>query len=125
MNYKAILGTKVGMTQVFSKEGNLIAVTAVQVLENLVVDVKTKEKDGFDAVVVGYDEIRENLVTKPVKGQFQKHNLPYKRHLIQLRGVSGYQIGDKLSLTDLFQVGDCVDVQGTSRGHGFTGAIKK
>lgn len=125
MNYKAILGTKVGMTQVFSKEGNLIAVTAVQVLENLVVDVKTKEKDGFDAVVIGYDEIREKLVSKPVKGQFQKHNLPYKRHLIQLRNITGYQVGDKLSLTDLFKVGDCVDVQGTSRGHGFTGAIKK
>lgn len=125
MNVKAILGTKVGMTQVFSKEGRLIAVTAVQVLENLVVAVKTQQKDGFDAVVIGYDEIREKLLSKPVKGQFHKHQLPYKRHLIQLRGVTGYQVGDKLNLSDLFQIGDCVDVQGTSRGHGFTGAIKK
>lgn len=124
MNYKAILGTKVGMTQIFSKEGQLVAATAIQVLDNLVVAVKTKADHGYDAVVIGYDEIREKLVSKPVQGQFKKANLPVKRHLIELRNVTGYQVGDTLKLTDLFQVGDCVDIQGKSRGHGFTGAIK-
>lgn len=124
MSYKAILGTKIGMTQIFSQEGVLIPVTAIQIEPNYVVEVKTQATHGYDAVVVGYGQIRRNLVSKPVQGQFKKSGLTPTRHLIELRNVVGYQVGDQIQLSEQFQVGDCVDVQGTSRGHGFTGAIK-
>lgn len=121
---KTLIGTKVGMSQVFGHDGVLVPVTAIQIETNLVVAVKTKAADGIDAVVVGYGNIRSNLVSKPIQGQFKKNQLPLKRKLIQLNNLKGYQIGDQLKLTDMFKVGDLVDVQGTSRGHGFTGAIK-
>ncbi|WP_391592138.1 LSU ribosomal protein L3p (L3e) [[Mycoplasma] cavipharyngis] len=121
---KAIIGTKVGMSQIFSHDGILIPITAIHVADNCVVAVKTQAKHGYDAVVVGYGEIRDKLVSKPVQGQFKKNNLPLKRHLIELRGLTGYQVNDVLKLTDLFKIGDFVDIQAKSKGHGFTGAIK-
>ncbi|MDQ0513634.1 large subunit ribosomal protein L3 [Mycoplasmoides fastidiosum] len=121
---KSLIGTKVGMSQMFSQDGTLIAVTAIHVEPNVVVGVKTQSTHGYDAVLVGYGDIREKLVSRPVKGQFKKANQPLKRHLIELRGVTGYNVGDLLKLEDSFQIGDFVDIQGTSRGHGFTGAIK-
>lgn len=124
MNYKAILGTKVGMIQIFSSEGMLIPVTAIEVEPNYVVQLKTIAKNGYDGVVVGYGEIREKLVKKPVQGQFKTSGVKPTRHLIELRGLVGYQVGEQIKLVDQFQVGDCVDIQGVSKGHGFTGAIK-
>lgn len=121
---KSIIGTKVGMSQIFAQNGKLIAITAIHVEPNLVVGVKTKAVHGYDAVVVGYGDVREKLVPKPVRGQFAAAQLPLKRKLVQLNGITGLKVGDAIKLTDAFRVGDLVDVQGTSKGHGFTGAIK-
>lgn len=123
----SLLGKKVGMTQIFSKSGDFVSTTAIEVSPNIVVDVKTPERNGYSSVVVGYGEIREKLLSKSVLGQYKKNNLPCKRNLFELKGVdiSKFNIGDFLSIKNSFKIGDLIDVQGITRGHGFTGAIKK
>lgn len=121
---KSILGTKVGMTQVFSTTGKKIPVTVVYIEPNNVLGTKTVEKDGYDAVQVGYFSISDKSLNKPEKGQFKKVNSESKRFIRELRGVNGYEVGSNIDCS-IFSVGELVDIQGTTKGHGFTGSIKR
>ncbi|NLB48572.1 MAG: 50S ribosomal protein L3 [Erysipelotrichia bacterium] len=123
---KAIIGRKMGMTQVFAEDGQIYAVTVVEVLPNVVTQVKTIETDGYAAIQVGYEELKESRANKPEKGIAKKANtVPHQVHK-ELKGdeMAKFQLGDEIK-ADLFQVGDVVDVIGTSKGHGFTGVIKR
>ena len=122
---KGILGRKVGMTQVFTKDGKLIPVTVVEVEPNVVMQVKTVEKDGYNAIQLGVFDKKEKNASKPEMGNAKKANTSPKRFLKEIRDVeTSYNVGDKLS-ADLFAVGDVVDVTGTTKGHGFEGVIKR
>lgn len=121
---KSILGTKVGMTQVFSKDGKKIPVTVVYVEPNVVLQTFSKDKDGYEAIQVGYQTISSKNVSKPNMGQFKKANSNPKRYVKEFRNVSGYKVGDTLNC-DIFEIGEIVDVQGITKGHGFTGSIKR
>ena len=123
---KGILGKKVGMTQVFTKEGKLIPVTVVEVEPNVVTQIKTTEKDGYDAIQLATDTIRENLSNKPAIGHTKKANTTPKRFLREIRGVnvSDYTLGQTIGV-DIFEAGEIVDVTGTSKGKGFQGVIKR
>ena len=123
---KAILGTKLGMTQIFTEEGNVIPVTVVMAEPNVVVQKKTVETDGYDAVQVGYQNKREKLANKPAKGHFAKANVPVKRFLreFRLEGAADMNVGDEIKITS-FEVGDKVDVSGISKGKGYAGSIKR
>jgi len=122
---KGILGRKIGMTQVFSKDGKLIPVTVVEVAPNTVMQVKTKESDGYNAIQLGVFEKKEKNATKPEMGRAKKANTTPKRFLKEIRDYEGtYNIGDTVS-ANLFEVGDVIDVTGTSKGKGFTGVIKR
>ena len=123
---KGILGKKVGMTQVFTKEGKLIPVTVVEVEPNVVTQIKTTEKDGYDAIQLATDTIRENLSNKPAIGHTKKANTTPKRFLREIRGVnvSDYTLGQIIGV-DVFEAGEIVDVTGTSKGKGFQGVIKR
>ena len=123
---KGILGKKVGMTQVFTKEGKLIPVTVIEVEPNVVTQIKTVEKDGYDAIQLATDTIRENLSNKPAIGHTKKANTTPKRFLKEIRGVNvnDYTLGQTISV-DVFEAGEIVDVTGTSKGKGFQGVIKR
>ncbi len=123
---KAIVGRKMGMTQVFAEDGTMYPVTVIEVLPNVVTQVKTLEKDGYEAIQVGYEEKKVNRANKAEKGIFAKANTTPKYELKELKGdeMSKYNVGDLIT-ADLFQVGDVVDVIGTSKGKGFSGAIKR
>ena len=123
---KAILGRKMGMTSVFAEDGTLYPVTVVEVLPNVVTQVKTVEKDGYVAVQVGYEEKKESRANKAEKGIAKKANTVPHYVSAELRGdeMGSYQLGD-LVKADMFQAGDIVDVIGTSKGHGYTGTIKR
>ena len=123
---KGILGTKVGMTQFFTENGELIPVTVIQAPANVVLQVKTNETDGYEAVQVGYQELREVLSNKPAKGHVAKANATPKRFIREFRDVElgEYEVGQEITV-ETFAVGDIVDVTGTSKGKGFQGAIKR
>ena len=123
---KAIVGRKMGMTEVFAEDGTMYPVTVVEVLPNVVTQVKTLEKDGYVAVQVGYEEKRESRANKCEKGIAAKANTTPHYVTKELRGdeMANYQLGDKITV-DLFKKGDIVDVIGTSKGHGYTGTIKR
>lgn len=121
---KSILGTKVGMTQVFTTSGKKVPVTVIYVDPNKVLNVKTLDKDGYDAVQVGYWNIKEQNVNKPLKGIFKKAKSEPKRYIRELRGMTGYEVGQSIDCT-IFEQGQLVDVQGVTKGHGFTGSIKR
>ena len=123
---KGILGKKIGMTQVFTKEGKLIPVTVVEVEPNVVTQIKTVEKDGYDAIQLGTETIREKLSTKAEAGHAKKANTTPKRFLREIRGVdvSAYSLGCEVK-ADIFAEGEMVDVTGTSKGKGFQGVIKR
>lgn len=123
---KAILATKVGMTQVFDEIGNLIPVTVLQAGPCSVLQVKTEENDGYKAVVVGYADIRSKLVNKPKKGTFDKAGVSYKRYIreFRLENADEYAVKDELK-ADLFAKGDMVDATAVSKGKGYQGAIKR
>ena len=127
---KAIVGKKIGMTQIFMEDGRLVPVTVVEAGPCTVVQLKTEENDGYSAVRVGFGEMTENrakkLLNKPELGVFQKTGTAPKRVLRELRfdDCSGYKVGDEIK-ADQFAVGDKVDVIGTSKGHGYTGAIAR
>jgi len=122
---KGILGRKIGMTQVFSKDGKLIPVTVVEIQPNTVMQVKTNESDGYNAIQLGVFEKKEKNATKPEMGRAKKANTTPKRFLKEIRDYEGtYNIGDTVS-ANLFEVGDVIDVTGTSKGKGFTGVIKR
>ena len=123
---KAILATKVGMTQIWDENGVLIPVTVLQAGPCVVTQVKTLENDGYKAVQVGFLEKREKLVNKPLKGQFDKAGVSCKRFLREFRfeNAEEYKVKDEIK-ADIFAAGDKVDVSATSKGKGFESAIKK
>lgn len=123
---KAILTTKVGMTQVFGENGVLIPVTVLQAGPIYVTQVKTVENDGYSAVQVAYGDIRETLVNKPRKGHFAKAGVENKRFLkeFKLENAEDYQVGQEIKV-DIFAQGDKVDATAKSKGKGFQGAIKR
>ena len=127
---KGIVGKKIGMTQIFTEDGRLIPVTVIQAGPCPVVQKKTVENDGYEAIQVGFDAYAENraekLVNKPLKGHFAKANVAPCRKLRELRleDCSAYNVGDEVKV-DVFAAGDKVDITGTSKGHGFTGAIAR
>ena len=127
---KAIVGKKIGMTQVFAEDGRLIPVTVIEAGPCTVVQTKNVETDGYDAVQVGFGDLTEarakKLLNKPELGHYKKAGVDAKRHLREFRfdDCSGYKVGDVLK-ADQFASGDKIDVTGTSRGHGYTGAIQR
>ena len=123
---KALIGRKIGMTQIFNDEGHVIPVTAIEVGPCTITQIKTEEQDGYTAVQLGFGEVKENKLTKPEKGKFDKSNIAPKKYLKEFRvdSVEGMNVGDELK-ADTFAAGDKVDVQGTSKGKGFQGVIKR
>lgn len=122
---KGILGRKVGMTQVFTKDGKLIPVTVVACEPNVVMQVKTIEKDGYNAVQLGVVDKKENSSNKAELGHAKRANTTPKRFLKEIKDVAGtYNVGDKIGV-DIFEVGEVVDVTGTSKGKGTQGVIKR
>jgi len=123
---KAIVGKKLGMTQVFAADGTMLPVTVVEAGPCTVVQKKTAEHDGYDAVQVSFGSIREKLVNKPVKGHYAKANVPAARYLRELRleDAASYEVGQVIK-ADVFAEGDKIDVIGTSKGKGFAGVIKR
>ena len=123
---KGIIGRKVGMTQVFDEVGNVIPVTLIEAGPCAVVQKKTAEKDGYDAVQLGFVDAKEKHLTKPVKGHFEKAQVSLKRHLkeFRLEDCSALNVGDVIS-ADTFTAGEKVDITGITKGRGYTGAIKR
>jgi len=123
---KGILGTKLGMTQLYSEDGRIIPVTVVQAGPCFVIQKKTVESDGYNALQVGFGERREALANKPAKGHFAKAEKKVLRYLKEFRldSVDEYQVGQELK-ADVFDQGENVDVVGTSKGKGFAGSIKR
>ncbi len=124
---KAIMATKIGMTQIFDQEtGEMIPVTVLEAGPCCVTQVKTVEHDGYAAIQVGFGEIREKLVNKPLKGHFAKAGVSVKRHIeeFKIEGAEGYEMGAEIK-ADVFEVGDKVDVSGISKGKGYQGAIHR
>ena len=123
---KAILGRKLGMTQIFTEEGRVVPVTVVESGNNFVLQNKTDETDGYNAVQIGFGDIKEKNVTKPLKGQFEKAGVKAVRFIREMRlsAPSEYNVGDTIGV-DIFAAGDLVDVVGTSKGKGFAGGIKR
>ena len=123
---KGILGRKIGMTQVFAKNGKLTPVTVIEVEPNVVSQIKTVATDGYDAIQLAAVEKREKLANKPEMGHLKKANTTPKRFLKEIRGVdvSNYSLGQELK-ADVFTEGEMVDVTGTSKGKGFQGVIKR
>ena len=123
---KAILTTKIGMTQVFGDNGILIPVTVLQAGPLYVTQVKTVDNDGYAAIQVGFGDIRETLVNKPRKGHFAKAGVANKRHLREFRfdNAADYKVGQEIK-ADIFTVGDRIDAVGKTKGKGFQGAIKR
>ena len=123
---KEIYGTKVGMTQIFDEKGVAIPVTAIEVKPLTVVGKKTADKDGYNAIVVSFGEIKEKNANKPHKGVFAKAGVEVQKYLreIKVENVDDYEIGSKITV-DTFTTEDSVDVQGTSKGKGFQGVIKR
>jgi len=123
---KAILGRKLGMTQIFDETGKLIPVTVVEAGPNVVVQKKTVETDGYNAVQVGFIDIKENRANKPRKGHFAKAGISPKRFLreFRLEGIENYNLGDEIK-ADVFSEGEKVDISGVSKGKGFAGTVKR
>lgn len=123
---KAILGRKLGMTQIFTEEGRVVPVTVVESGNNFVLQNKTDETDGYNAVQIGFGEVKEKNVNKPLKGHFEKAGVKAVRFIREMRlsAPSEYNVGDTIGV-DIFAAGDLVDVVGTSKGKGFAGGIKR
>ena len=122
---KGILGKKLGMTQIFTEEGIVVPVTVVEAGPNVVTQVKTVEKDGYNAIQVGFEDAKEKSLNKPQKGHLAAANT-LKKHLKEFRvdSVEGYTVGQEIK-ADLFAAGEKIDVTGTSKGKGFQGPIKR
>ena len=122
---KAIIGKKVGMTQIFDEKGYVIPVTVIEAGPCLVAQVKSEETDGYNAVQLGFGEVKDKHINKPEKGHFEKSKLSAKKHLREFRANSiDVKVGDEVK-ADVFEAGDKIDVQGTSKGKGFQGVIKR
>lgn len=124
---KAIIGKKVGMTQVFNEDGIVVPVTVVQAGPCVVTEVRKKEKDGYSAIQLGFEEIvKDSKVNKPMAGYFKKQGVKPMKHLKEFRTESGSElaVGEQVNVT-IFEEGDLIDVQGTSIGKGFQGVVKR
>ena len=123
---KGIIGKKIGMTQIFDEAGKMIPVTVIAAGPCVVTQKKTAEKDGYDAVQLGFGEVKEKHLTKPQQGHFNKAGVSYKKYLkeFRLEDCSALNVGDTIT-ADTFAAGDKVDVTGITKGHGYTGAIKR
>ena len=123
---KAIVATKVGMTQIFDENGILIPVTVLQAGPCVVTQIKTEENEGYNAVQVGFGDKREKLVNKPMKGHFDKAVVSYKRYLKEFKfeNASEYELGQEIKV-DIFAEGDHIDATAVSKGKGYQGAIKR
>jgi large subunit ribosomal protein L3 len=122
---KGIIGKKLGMTQVFAEDGAAVGVTAIEVEPSVVLQVKTKDKDGYAAIQVGYGRVKQKNVTKPLQGHFNKANKGFFRFVKEFPAQSeNYEAGQEIT-ADIFQAGDYVDVVGTSKGKGFQGVVKR
>ena len=123
---KAIIGKKIGMTQIFDANGKVIPVTVVEAGPCVVSQKKTVESDGYNAIQVGFGDLKAHRVNKPMKGHFAKGNVAPKRTLreFRLENTDAYNVGDLIK-ADIFAVGDKVDVTGTSKGKGYAGGIKR
>ena len=121
---KSIIGRKMGMTQVYAEDGTMYAVTVIEVLPNVVTLKKTVEKDGYEAIQVGYEDKKENALNKAQKGIDKKAGVATKAHLYELTGdeMLKFEVGNEIK-ADLFQDGEVVDVIGTSKGRGTAGVI--
>ena len=125
MTTKGILGRKVGMTQVFTENGELIPVTVIEATPNVVFQVKSMENDGYAAIQLGFDDKRAVLSNKPEQGHAAKANTTPKRYIREIRNAEGeFNVGDEVKV-DIFAAGEAVDVTGITKGHGFQGNIKK
>ena len=123
---KGLIGKKLGMTQIFWDDGSVIPVTAIEAGPCVVIQKKTESTDGYDAIQLGFDRVKEKAVTKPMKGHFKKADKGSFRILreFRLESIDEYEVGSELK-ADIFQVGDYVDVVGTTRGRGFAGVVKR
>ena len=123
---KAIIGKKVGMTQIFDENGYVIPVTVIEAGPCTVAQVKSVDTDGYNAVQLGFGEVKDKHINKPEAGHFAKAKLANKKHLREFRldSIDGYKVGDEVK-ADIFATGEKVDIQGTSKGKGFQGVIKR
>ena len=123
---KALIGKKVGMTQIFDEKGNIIPVTAIEVGPCTVTQIKTMDQDGYQSIQLGFEDVKESKLTKPELGKFKKAKLSPKKYLREfpIESVEGINVGDEFK-ADVFEVGDKVDIQGISKGKGFQGVIKR
>ena len=121
---KGIIGKKIGMTQIFDEKGNVVPVTVIEATPNVVAQVKTVETDGYNSIQLGYGEVKDKHINKPEKGHFTKAGLAAKKHLREFRveDVENYKVGDEVK-ADIFEAGEKIDVQGTTKGKGFQGVI--
>ncbi|MEG1989904.1 MAG: 50S ribosomal protein L3 [Clostridia bacterium] len=123
---KEIYGTKLGMTQIFTEDGTAVPVTVIEIKPCSIVAKKTIDKDGYNAIVVSFGDIKEKNATKPIKGIFAKAKVSVQRHLreIKVENLDEYEIGKTIDI-NVFQNGDKIDIQGVSKGKGFQGTIKR
>lgn len=123
---KGLIGKKIGMTQIFDEAGNVVPVTVVEAGPCTVTQIKTMENDGYEAIQVGFGDVKVSRVNKPMKGHFDKADVAPKKTLKEFRldSIDGIEVGNILK-ADTFEVGEAVDVKGTSKGHGTAGAIKR
>lgn len=123
---KGIIGKKIGMTQIFDEIGNVIPVTIIEAGPCAVCQVKTMETDGYEAIQLGFSELAEKRVNKPIAGHFKKAGVSPKKHLkeFRLEDISTYNVGDSVC-ADIFEKGEKIDVTGITKGRGYTGAVKR
>ena len=123
---KAVLGEKLGMTQIFNDKSHVIPVTVIKIGPCTVTQIKTVETDGYNAIQLGIGDVKEKKLTKPKKGHFEKFKISPKKHLREFRvdDIQNYKVGDELK-ADVFAVGEKVDIQGKTKGKGFQGVIKR
>ncbi|MDK8346934.1 50S ribosomal protein L3 [Brevibacterium sp. UMB1308A] len=126
LNVKGLMGTKLGMTQVWDENNNLVPVTVISASANVVTQIRNEEVDGYSAVQIGYGEIDPRKVNKPAKGHFEKAGVAPRRHLVELRTADAgeYELGQELS-TEVFEAGIKVDVTANTKGKGFAGVMKR
>ena len=123
---KTIIGRKIGMTQIFDEKGKVIPVTVIEAGPCVVAQIKSVETDGYNAIQLGFGDVKESKLNRPQKGHFAKAKLTLKKHLREFRvdSLEGISVGDEIRV-DTFAIGDRIDIQGTSKGKGFQGVIKR
>ncbi len=123
---KQLLGRKMGMTEVFAEDGTMYPVTVIEVLPNTVLGKRTKEKNGYEALQIGYEDAKSKSLSKPLQGFYKKSGVSAKKHIVELKGdeIYSHEVGESFG-AEIFASGEVVDVIGTSKGHGYSGTIKR